>query len=710
MFNGCCVIRSFGNAPFTAALGHLINRCHRLPSNTKEPRIRTVLETSMSGNNIHRLEHKIEHIERSETQYNENAFKAHEIWIELELLSAKAHALKESDTAYSLFRYLLKKGYYPPSLDSWILFAHHLLPFSDVESTTVLQYPGYRRNPGSGSAQVGSVPTADLSKCILRGGRGFSLSRQTLLLTGGVVPLMNRKPSADGTLLSLFLSDFCDYLTLERKNCGCYRMPFSAETKEKYSKNTDLRAKNLIAAAHSMLNLATSFMKKNEQTVKFSSVAAPIIRLIRFFWEMSQLRVLNTGSLNKESSSSVRREIRQQFSSLFHTLLSVNEEGLGPVSALYFFSSALSLEDWIGSSEVWSKNNEDEASLIKNALLFFVKIQLEALVDVLQALKIDQDEIKVDFLWMARRIDDLVSKFLQHNTNHRNIFQIPSAVERYILLLVAEVLLSAMRREALFPDQFLRDAIEIIERCSPSMFMEAVLLSAKVQLLEVLDLDKEKRIAVYKDLITSLRNLVDLRPRQRAIGTTSYDEGEDSETDVLNAERKDHISSKMDEYSQKVLQRAHEEVITVLCASNELENLNEAYSIIISHKYHGLIVTKEVIKPLLRAFARRGDGRAFNLVDLCVLYSNQTVDMDVFSCLFRVCAVNGDHHRAKTMLKLLEETIPGFLIKAPANITQDLQALKVLAYEPAHLFMTKEDIQISEAMGRKLDVIRPLPQ
>lgn len=711
MLKHCYLLRSLGSAPFTAELCNLIHKTQQLPC-CSEVKISGDLSSVSAG--IHGTSFELNQTQKMESRKDvfSGGARENEIWIQLELLSAKAHALKETDTVYSLFQNLIKKGYYPPSLDSWILFAHHFLPFSDVESMTVLQYPGYKRDPNGGSSQIGTVPTADLAKYTLRGGRGFSLSRQTLLLTGGVVPLMNRKPASDGNILSLFIHDFYGYATIEKRRCASLISSSFGQEERKYGEEIDLPVKRLGSAVGKMLNLIASYVQKNQQTVKFSLIAAPIAQLIKLFWDLSLLRLIGAGSATNEFHSSMSSEIQKQFSSLVHLFLSVNEEGLGPAIALHFFSTGLSFEDWVGESKVWGGSrrcNEGENNMINNDISFFVRMQLDALVDTLEAVKLAQDDMKVDFLWMMRRVDDLLVRILQHNANHRNILQISTTMDQKCRILAAEVLLAAMRREALFPDQFLRDAMEIIERCAPSMFMEAVLLSAKAQLLEVFDLDKEKQVAVYKDLINSLRNLVDLRPKQQGTTNMNFSEGGEYNNEMIDEEWKEHASCKLDAYSQKILQRAHEEAITVLCASDDLEYLNEAYSIIISHKYHSLIVTKEVIKPLLRAFARRGDGRAFNLVDLCVLYSNQTVDMDVFSCLFHVCAVNGDHYRARTMLKLLEETIPGFLLKAPESIKQDLQYLKVLPYEPAHLFMSEEDIQISEAMGRKLDKLRPLP-
>lgn len=712
MLKRCVAAFSFGGASFTTELQHLISRSQRLPSNLKERKGSSIFCSKPLANYSRSFAPAQLPDTLSRIKCSESTYEAQEIWNRLELLGAKAHALKETDTFFALFQYLVNKGYFPQNFDSWLRFATYFLDFSDVESTTVLQYPGYRVEQSNCTSHKGLIPTADLSKYVLNGCRGFSLSRQTLLMTGGVVPLMNRMCTSDGSVLHFFLLAFCEYVTLENGNGGLSSPHPLESEKNNYSHEFSFSEEHIVKAVLNMLHLSISFIKKNCQTVNFSFVSAPVAQLMRFFWEISLYRVLSSVTSRNESSFILLKEVKKQFSSLFELLLSVSEGGLGPAVALQFFSSFLFLDDWTGESEVWSSIQSNiciDKHVMDMHLSFFAQLQMENLLDVLRSIKNVDDDMKIDLLSMIRSVYGFLESFFQHNANHHNVFQISLSIEQKIRLIAAEVLLASMHREALLPDQFLQDAMEIIEKCAPSMFIEAVLLSAKVQLLEVYDLDKDKRAAVFKDLLTSLRNLVDLRPKQRSRAVASCSEDFDSESEVLDGEWRENSSCRLDAYSQKILQRAHEVVITVFSHSGEPEYLNEAYSIIISHKYHNLIVTKEVIKPLLRSFSKRGDGRAFNLVDLCVLYSNQTVDMEVFLFLFQVCAENGDYFRAKTMLKLLEDTIPGFLLKAPQEIKEALQSLKILPYESVHLFLSGEDIQISEAMGRKLDHLRSLP-
>jgi hypothetical protein len=169
-------------------------------------------------------------------------------------------------------------------------------------------------------------------------------------------------------------------------------------------------------------------------------------------------------------------------------------------------------------------------------------------------------------------------------------------------------------------------------------------------------------------IIQLLRTIVDLRPRERA-------------------------GNIMDGPTAAAFQQAHKTVINVLAQVGGDSNdvlLSEAYWIIVSHKYHGLSVTPELLHPLMDAMSNRGDGRVFNLADACAFFSGNKLDPQMIASLFRACRVAGDHHRAKTLLQLLKDLVPGYLSHAPAEIVDDLEMLKVLPERHGHMF---DDLQ-----------------
>ena len=141
-------------------------------------------------------------------------------------------------------------------------------------------------------------------------------------------------------------------------------------------------------------------------------------------------------------------------------------------------------------------------------------------------------------------------------------------------------------------------------------------------------------------------------------------------TVVENRPRSENLSVEF----KNDFQTVHRLCVEILVA---LDAINDAYLTVVTHKYHGLGVTKEVIAPLVRVLGERGDCRALNLVDLCTLYCGNKIDLAIVGSLFRMCEVAGDHHRAKALLSLLKEIIPGFLTKAPAVVLSSLKRLKV---------------------------------
>lgn len=627
-----------------------------------------------------------------------------QLWHDMERIAARAHALKETDSVYSILQMLLNKGYYPPNLNWWTLLSRFLLPFGDVESHTVMQYPGGVECASSNTSGTSPCFASLHSEEFTRGtpiARGSYLyaSRQTLLMTGGVIPLSAKYASANGTLLSRWVSQYVSYVrrayfpsVLDRKSLN------KSDHRNIVETFPESLPSHIVEFTISILES----LEKNQRSIRLTAILDSMIDLLYLLWESCVLSAAKSWKPpSSEGGGASLMEIL--FSKVISRALNLTYHGVGPVLLLHFYAS-LPISCWTGEEpSVWGLlSARERPHLLSQCSL----TQLDSLLNVLQVTKYLQNEIHDDILQSLQDIERSVDRIFQYNANHDNLLRINAEKEPTYRIAICEVLLSAMRHEAVSPDRFLREAMAIVERCPASMTIEAELLSAKVQLLEVFDLDHEGKSAVYKDLLTSLRNLVDLRPRHSS-DSPEYDSSsgvvDGSLTDLMDGQ-----PNQLDPASQIVMQRAHEEVITVFSESQDDMFLNEAYGIIISHKYHGLVITRSIIKPLLKAFASRGDGRVFNLVDLCVLYSNNIIDVEVLGYLFQTCAVNGDYFRARTLLKLLEDNIPGFLLKATEEIKEQLRSLSILPYEDQHLFMSEEDISVNEALGRPPTPLRPL--
>lgn len=605
-------------------------------------------------------------------------------WSEVEKLCILAHALKETDTMISFFKMMVQpgSGHCPPP-EVWVTAAQYLLGFSDIESHSVLNYPGTCESAAAVNdveqSSITSSHSFDFSRNCLKGGGGYlHPSRETLLLMGGTVPHASRFPRATGFAVSDFLKMFTQYLE-------GYLPLFS-------SGDPDGREawKVILPCMGDVLRVVITVVGMNKYTIRLSLVADPIVSLLKLFFELSFKSVEGEEEMKKQT------EVISKFISAI-----IRIPMHGPRLALHFFSQ-LGAEQWIGLN-VLEKLSERSDSFMSVVFAVFV----ENLKQTLISLKALSHQESADFSALLRRIEAHLEAVFTYNAKNDNPLELQQEKEAEIRLLMLETLIVAMRREAPSPDTFLREAMKLMERHPSSMAIEAELLTAKAQLLEAFELDEEGKATVYTDLLESLRNLVEMRPRGYASGESDSAAGglvDSSLSDLLNSSQ-----VMLDDATQSIMQRAHGEVISVFSSSQEEKFLNEAYGIIISHKYHGLAITKELIKPLLSAFARNGDGRVFNLVDLCVLYSNNTVDLEVLASLFETCAKNGDYYRARALLQLLEETVPGFLIKAGEEIHEPLKALGILPRDSRHLFLLEDDIKINEALGRTYTPMRELP-
>lgn len=164
---------------------------------------------------------------------------------------------------------------------------------------------------------------------------------------------------------------------------------------------------------------------------------------------------------------------------------------------------------------------------------------------------------------------------------------------------------------------------------------------------------------VLDQMVNALHRMVDLKPRAQA---------------------------DFDKESVQWYHEAHRMVLRRLCGTKRSEWISEAYRLLTAHKYHHLVIDAAMAKPLLEALAQSGDSRVFNLVDLITLYCGKKIDFETIELMFQSCRVSQDYHRARALLTLLQETIPGFLAKAPAAVSQALVELKILPEPPKSLF------------------------
>lgn len=621
------------------------------------------------------------------------------LWREIASLSVHASALKETDSVLALVNELLHKGCLPPACSSvcWADLADRLLHFSSTEAFSVLHYPGQPerevRPTLHGASHRYFVPCP----------------RETLLMAGGVIPLSARLPCEDGEAIAVFLRHFCCCM-------------------EGHLRHGDAEADAVAAETTKMNASLIKLLRQGGGTVALEAVAESVAYYLSFLCRLDAVDRCEAAGEGGETSG-----LLLSFATQLCSDVSVNALGarLTAVGLAFIMedlrqASAKEVEDAglsVGMQHLLSSQQFFRASpRTQRLLLHLVRVVSRALYEHYECFSAAETTSSEgvqgfgvythDRMHMAPLLmcfNSFTEAACQFNAAHGNALCLPESYRHDVCAELSLATLRALRVEAATPDEFLRSSMDVVDRCSPSMAMEGELLSGKVDLFNYFDLNGESRAALYEDLTTSLRQLVELRPRAIAesssssssiagVGKADNDEGE------ANEESDDRFTwspkrCAMDATSQRIMQRAHEQVIRVLCDSLDTARIDEAYGIVVSHKYHGLIVTKEVIEPLLRVMSRRGDCRVFNLVDLCVLYSNSVVDMSAVTYLFRACAVAGDHYRAQTLLQLLKEVVPGFLIKAPAEVKELLKELKVLPPDPLQLFVSEEEKLVRSAVA-----------
>ncbi|EAN89515.1 hypothetical protein C3747_84g95 [Trypanosoma cruzi] len=565
------------------------------------------------------------------------------LWEQVLATAHCARALKETDTTLAIVFRLLRCGCYPSRSAVWPGLIRDLAPYSDIEANAVLSYPGVPEGPESQS-EAGPWRCARVPEDILAAGRESEVpdmppllrpTRETLLMTGGVVPLSARIPCSDGGALSVLLESFCSVCEASHGGDGDGEMTVNF-------------FQDVTAAVVSAMQPITATIVLTES----SPLARALVRFFRLLFNFSARQ--SGGQLH----------LAENFAKGLTKLLP--ENALGARMVLLFLA------------EHHAEYGDEMVHI--------------PLVRIAAGAIWRQYEKHESFscLRQIQHVNDAVDVTLQRNANNGNPLALDDSDEAALRLLLSLALLRVMRVEAVSPDVFLRDAVDIVDRSPMTLSIEYELIVAKVELLDLFLDDESSSSAIYDDLLHSLRAIVELRPRDGVDGDTSA---------VPDAT---HYSIKEDEEEVRELarqqfQEAHRLVLTVFARSQLDERLNQAYTVLVTHKYHGLVITRDVANPLLDALSRRGDCRVFNIVDLCVLYSGSHIDYDTLTYLFRACRVAGDFYRARTLYQLLREMIPGFLLRAPEAIKDALQELKILQPEPAHLFPASLAVDGDEA-------------
>ncbi|RNF26742.1 uncharacterized protein Tco025E_00976 [Trypanosoma conorhini] len=569
------------------------------------------------------------------------------LWEQVLSTAHCARALKETDTALAVVFRLLRCGCRPSLKAVWPGLIRDLAPYSDIEANAVLAYPGVPEGPCSRRG-VGPVPHAGGPEEAPALGSETEMAdmppllrptRETLLMTGGVVPLSARVPCSDGGALSVLIEAFCGACDAAE---GGANEPTAAYLQE------------VAAAVVSALQPISATMLLTE--------SSPLARaLVRFFRLLLQFSTRQPGE---------QPRLAEHFAKGLTKLLPDN--ALGARIVLLFLAE---------------RHAEFGEEMVQLPLVR------------LAARAVRRHYEKHENFSCLRQLQDVseaVDVTLQRNANSGNPLAVDAADEAALRLLLSLALLRAMRVEAASPDVFLGDAVDIVDRAPMTLSIEYELIVAKVQLLGLFLDDASSSGAIYDDLLQSLRAIVELRPREGVDGDTA------AATDATQQVSGEAAGEAEEEEERKALERqqfqeAHRLVLTAFARSQLEERLNQAYTILVTHKYHGLVITKDAVNPLLDALSRRGDCRVFNIVDLCVLYSGSHIDYDTLIYLFRACRVARDFYRARTLYQLLREMIPGFLLRAPEAIKDALQELKILPPEPAHLFPASLAVDGDEA-------------
>ncbi|KAK7201434.1 hypothetical protein NESM_000206100 [Novymonas esmeraldas] len=631
------------------------------------------------------------------------------LWREVEDAATHSNALRETDTLLGVMQCLLRKRHYPPDVHAWTRLSQRLLPYSGIETASVLHYPGEPHaaahrssssssidedrssSSGSGATPLDDVEDRQVVPYQLRA------TRETLLMSGGVVPLSSRVPCGDGRAIAVFLRGFTDYVVEQ----------LMAHTAAGESLETEL-----LSVVAAVSEAVLSAVATNAATVQLELLLPALLDYMHLLHELD----LHAAA----STPTAPQHLHPFASDLAQRALVAGARGARAVLLYLDTYFAETLEAHRASATGRGATEEfyweQQASLLS-----LTRVCMET---IHRRYALPSSEGGVPALDLAaatplaarvQSLYDRIDALFQQNTNAGNPLGLDGDASTAQLKEVhTAALLRALRLEVHAPDAYLRRALEVVDRVPSSMAIEGELISGKVRLLELDSdaLDGEGRAAIYADLLTSLRSLVEMRPRVVGSSTTGGAAtlvGDGDGDGGGDDEEADAEQTRVDAATQSILQRAHADVLTAFCAAHTEEWSSEAYGILVAHKYHGVKVTNALMRPVLEAFSRRGDCRVFSLVDLCVLYCGEPIDMHTIGLLLRTCASAGDHYRARTFLQLLNEIIPGFLVKRPASVTESLQELRLVDRPPPHLFVTTEDDLVQRALGQEERAVRRLP-
>jgi len=639
------------------------------------------------------------------------------------ILGASAHAaaMKESDALFSVARLLILAGLAPPRDVAgaiWPPLVERLLSSSDVEQHAVLKYPGT-----SDAANRRAAAEKDVGRRDCDVGSSSSSSshgakrevyvpptREVLLVSGGIIPLSSRRAEADGEALALMMYDFVSSI-------GEMAGTSNAQN------GAWIDGVDATALLQHVSEALVKVLATNAASLRFTHVEGALIAFLQLLQVHDEHHHAQQQQQQQRASSGEDEKLKTPTQPLLPTCatammkaLDAPSNGLGARVVLRFLNvshahqrcasrwgphgaaatRALDVSTPRPSAELspdakWHRHQTFLELLQRTCEHLPRHYTIAALGGdgavrhVLQSLMVHLDVV------------------LQHNANDANPLKFEQTALDALHVVVYTALLRAMRLELHGPEAFIRAAMSVMDRCPNSMAIEAELLDGKAALLDLPDLSAEARSDIYDDLVATLRNMVDLRPRSGVVAEED-DEGEDGFTIHNNTdteEMHDALGQQTDHNnteSHGLLQAAHARVVAALCASHDIQRINAAYQLLLSHKYHGLIITTDTIHPVMAALSRRGDCRVFNLVDLCVLYSGSHIDMKTMEYLFAACAVAGDHYRAATLLRMLSDVIPGFLLKASPSLLDSLRQLKIIKPEPPHLFLSEEEKLIRQSL------------
>ncbi|KPI86118.1 hypothetical protein ABL78_4810 [Leptomonas seymouri] len=688
-----------------------------------------------------------------------------QLFRDIEEAVAHANALRETDTLFSVLHCLLRKRYYPADVGAWARLAERLLPFGGIEAGSVLHYPGQpkaarrRDEPSAYTSGASSAWLATSTSTSFGSDSPKSyclpVTREMLLMTGGVVPLSARVPCGDGRMVALFLGNFIQFVRGCDGGVGGDDSPCRTTPHRQGGLSPEVEA-----AVRSVSQAVLQALKVNASTLQWELLLPSLLDYLRLLQELdlqsaalslrgSRETVAQGAGADEGNSEgeTVETEQRTRFlqrmmDGLAHAVLVGGAHGARVVVHYLNDIFAEVVEGFQSTGCFLQLSNEDAQFLYWVQQRYLISLTRSCMRAVylhytpssaVQAQHARRPSTSSDLILASpinskiQSLYDQIDVVFQQNTNAGNPLHMHEAAIAQLKDIHTLALLRALRIEEAAPDAYLRRALEVVDRVPASMAIEGELIAGKARLLDLDSdtVDEDGRTAVYNDLLASLRSLVEMRPRFSQqdgveLPSTAAATGSDAEVDDRGGrgsmnewadlgEDEGSASAVLDAATQGILQRAHGDVITAFCSAHKDEWTNEAYNILVTHKYNGVKITKELILPVLEVFCRRGDCRAFNLVDLCVLYSNQSVDMNTIALLFRTCAAAGDRYRAQTFLQLLNDVIPGFLVKCPASVRESLQELKLLDPPPRHLFVSAEDDLVQSALGEETRMVRRLP-